>query len=51
MMDTIVDSYGHVILTLTDRSANFILIERLLHGLKDLSVAQAVARLLFPYDE
>ncbi len=33
-MDTIVDSYGHAILTLTERSTNFILMERLPHGRK-----------------
>ncbi len=48
-MDTIVDSYGHAILTLTERSTNFILMERLPHGRKALPVAKAVARLLFPY--
>ncbi len=48
-MDTIVDSYGHAILTLTERSTNFILMERLPQGRKALPVAKAVARLLFPY--
>ena len=48
-MDTIIDSYGHAILTLTERSTNFILMERLPHGRKALPVAKAVARLLFPY--
>jgi len=48
-MDTIVDSYGHAILTLTERSTNFILMEKLPHGRKALPVAKAVARLLFPY--
>ncbi len=48
-MDTIVDSYGHAILTLTERSTNFILMERLPHGRKALPVAQTVVRLLFPY--
>ncbi len=48
-MDTIVDSYGHVILTLTERSTNFILMERLPHGRKALPCAKAVVRLLFPY--
>lgn len=47
-MDTIVDSYGHVILMLTERSTNFILIERLPHGRKSMPVAQTVVRLLFP---
>jgi IS30 family transposase len=48
-MDTIIDSYGHAILTLTERSTNFILMERLPHGRKAMPVAQTVARLLFPY--
>lgn len=48
-MDTIVDSYGHVILTLTERSTNFILMEKLPYGRKAMPVAQTVARLLFPY--
>ncbi len=48
-MDTIVDSYGHAILTLTGRSTNFILMERLPQGRKAMPVAQAVARLLLPY--
>ena len=45
-MDTIVDSYGQAILTLTERSTNFILMEKLPHGRKAMSVAQTVARLL-----
>lgn len=48
-MDTIADSYGHAILTLTERSTNFILMERLPQGRKAMPVAKAVARLLFPY--
>lgn len=48
-MDTIVDSYGHAILTLTERSTNFILMERLPYGRKAMPVAKTVARLLFPY--
>lgn len=48
-MDTIVDSYGHAILTLTERSTNFILMEKLPQGRKAMPVAQTVARLLFPY--
>jgi len=47
--DTVVDPYGHAILTLTERSTNFILMERLPHGRKVLPTARAVARLLFPY--
>ena len=48
-MDTIVDSFGHVILTLTERSTNFILMQKLPHGRKAMPTAQTVARLLFPY--
>ena len=36
-MDTIVDSFGHAILTLTERSTNFILMEKLKQGRKVLS--------------
>lgn len=48
-MDTIVDSFGHVILTLTERSTNFILMRKLPHGRKAMPTAQTVARLLYPY--
>ena len=48
-MDTIVDSFGHVILTLTERSTNFILMQKLPHGRKAMPTAQTVARLLYPY--
>lgn len=48
-MDTIIDSYGHAIVTLTERSTNFILMERLPRGRKAMPAAKAVARLLFPY--
>lgn len=50
-MDTIVDSYGHAILTLTERSTNFILMEKLPQGRKALPTARTVVRLLFPYRE
>lgn len=50
-MDTIVDSYGHAILTLTERSTNFILMERLKQGRKATPTAKAVIRLLMPYRE
>ena len=50
-MDTIVDPFGHAILTLTERSTNFILMEKLRDGRKALSTAKVVARLLFPYRE
>jgi len=48
-MDTIVDSYGHAILTLTERSTNFILMAKLPEGRKSKSTAKAVIKLLFPY--
>lgn len=48
-MDTIVDSHGHAILTLTERSTNFIIMERLWHGRKAVPTAKAVVRLLMPY--
>lgn len=48
-MDTIVDSFGHAILTLTERATNFILMERLPQGRKSIPTANTVARLLFPY--
>lgn len=50
-MDTIVDSSGHAILTLTERLTNFLLMERLPHGRKAAPLAKSVARLLFPYRE
>ena len=48
-MDTIVDSYGHAIVSLTERSTNFVLMEKLKHGRKAVPTAHTVARLLFPY--
>ena len=48
-MDTIVDPYGHAIVTLTERYTNFILMERLPQGRKAGSTAKTVVRLLFPY--
>ena len=50
-MDTIVDSYGHAILTLTERSTNFVLMEKLKQGRKAKPTARTVARLLFPFRE
>ena len=50
-MDTIVDPFGHAIVTLTERSTNFIIMEKLECGRKALPTARAVARLLFPYRE
>jgi len=48
-MDTILDGYGHAILTLTERSTNFIIMERLPHGKRAYETALAVIRLLYPY--
>jgi IS30 family transposase len=48
-MDTIIDPDGNVILTLTERSTNFIMMEKLPFGRKALPLANAVIRLLFPY--
>lgn len=48
-MDTIVDAYGHAILTLTERSTNFIIMKRLPHGRKAIPTAEAVVKMLFPY--
>ena len=50
-MDTIVDSYGHAIVTVTERSTNFVLLEKLKQGRKAMPTARTVARLLFPYRE
>ena len=50
-MDTIVDSFGHAIVTLTERSTNFILMEKLKEGRKAMPTAKTVARMLFPYRE
>lgn len=48
-MDTIVDSYGHAILTLTERSTNFLLMEKLPQGRKAKPTAKVALRMLFPY--
>lgn len=48
-MDTIVDSYGHAILTMTERSTNFLLMEKLPEGRKAMPTAKAAARMLYPY--
>lgn len=50
-MDTIVDGYGHVILTLTERSTNYILMEKLPQGKKAKALAKVAVRLLFPFRE
>lgn len=48
-MDTIVDAYRHAILTLTERSTNFVMMERLKEGRKAMPTAKVLARLLFKY--
>ena len=48
-MDTIVDSHGHAIVTLTERSTNFLLMAKLPNGRKAIPTANAVIRLLYPY--
>lgn len=48
-MDTIVDSKGHAILTLTERSTNFLVMEKLRHGRMAKPLAKVVWRLLLPY--
>ena len=48
-MDLIVDKDSNAILTLTERSTNFILMERLSHGKKAKPLARVVWRLLLPY--
>lgn len=48
-MDLIVDKYGHALLTLTERSTNFIIIVKLKNGKNAMGVAKAVWRALLPY--
>jgi IS30 family transposase len=48
-MDTIVDSHEHAIVTLTERSTNFLLMAKLPNGRKAIPTANAVIRLLYPY--
>lgn len=48
-MDLIVDRDSNAILTLTERSTNFLLMEKLRHGKKAGPLAKAVWRLLLPY--
>ncbi len=47
--DLIVDRDSNAILTLTERSTNFLLMEKLRHGRKAGPLAKAVWRLLLPY--
>jgi len=48
-MDLIVDKEGNAILTLLERSTNFMLIEKLKQGKKAKPLAKTVWRLLLPY--
>lgn len=48
-MDLIVDKDSHAILTLVERSTNFLLMEKLKHGKKAKPLAKVVWRLLLPY--
>lgn len=48
-MDLIVDKDNNAILTMIERSTNFLLMEKLRHGKKAKSLAKAVYRLLMPY--
>ena len=48
-MDLIVDKDNHAILTLVERSTNFLLMSKLKHGKKAMPLAKTVWRLLLPY--
>lgn len=48
-MDLIVDKDSNAILTLVERSTNFLLMEKLKHGKKAKPLARVVWRLLLPY--
>ncbi len=48
-MDLIVDRHNNAILTLVERSTNFLIMERLRHGKKAMPLARTVWRLLLPY--
>lgn len=48
-MDLIVDKDGHAILTMIERSTNFLLMEKLKEGKKAMPLAKTVYRLLLPY--
>ena len=48
-MDLIVDKDGNAILTMTERSTNFLIMEKLRHGKKAMPLAKTVWRLLMPY--
>ncbi len=48
-MDLIVDSYGHAILTMVERSQTFLLMKKLSQGKKAEPLAHEAAGLLFPW--
>lgn len=48
-MDLIVDSHANAIITLVERSTNFLIMEKLKQGKKALPLAKTVWRLLLPY--
>ncbi len=48
-MDLIVDRHNNAILTLVERSTNFLIMERLKQGKKAMPLARTVWRLLLPY--
>ena len=48
-MDLIVDSCQRVILTLVERSTNFLMMEKIKTGKKSEPIAKTVVRLLMPY--
>ena len=48
-MDLIVDKKGNAILTMIERSTNFLIMEKLKHGKKAMPPAKTVWRLLMPY--
>lgn len=50
-MDLIVDTYGHAILTMVERSQSFLLMKKLPLGKKAEPLAHEAARLLFPWRE
>lgn len=50
-LDLIIDSYGHAILTMVERSRSFLLMKKLPEGKKAIPLAHEAAELLFPWRE
>ena len=48
-MDLIVDKDGNAIITMIERSTNYLMMQKLKEGKKALPLAKAVRRLLLPY--